>query len=116
MGAAARTIVGALLLGSVVQGHLASWALGLLGFPAMLLAWQWPQARRTSARLEVTGPPGHALNLAVPNWPLRRDNQIGAAVFRPSEHLERRGFPGRVRPPSVRVAGGRLTADRSGAR
>jgi hypothetical protein len=45
VGAAARTIVGALLVGSVVQGHLASWALGLLGFPAMLLAWQWPQAR-----------------------------------------------------------------------
>jgi hypothetical protein len=61
--AAARIIVGALLLGSVVQGHLASWALGFL---AMLLAWQWLRARRTSARLEVTGPLGHALNLAVP--------------------------------------------------
>jgi hypothetical protein len=116
VGAAARIIVGALLLGSVVQGHLASWALGLLGFPAMLLAWQWPRARRTFARLEVTGPPGHALNLAVPNWPLRRDDQIGGAVFRPIEHLERRGFPGMVRPPSVRVAGGRLTAEGSGAR
>lgn len=63
MGTAARIIVGVLLLGSVVQGHLASWALGFL---AMLLAWH--------------------------------------------------GFPGMVRPPSVRVTGGRLTADRSGAR
>jgi hypothetical protein len=111
--AAARIIVGALLLGSVVQGHLASWALGFL---AMLLAWQWLRARRTSARLEVTGPLGHALNLAVPNWLLRRDDQIGGAVFWPIDHLERRGFPGTVRPPSVRVTGGRLTADRSGAR
>ena len=116
VGAAARIIVGALLLGSVVQGHLASWALGLLGFPAMLLAWQWLRARRTSARLEVTGPPGHALNLAVPNWLLRRDDQIGGAVFWPIDHLERRGFPEMARPPRVRVAGGRLTADRSGTR
>jgi hypothetical protein len=82
----------------------------------MLLAWQWLRARRTSARLEVTGPLGHALNLAVPNWLLRRDDQIGGAVFWPIDHLERRGFPGTVRPPSVRVTGGRLTADRSGAR
>jgi hypothetical protein len=115
VGTAARTIVGAPLLSSV-EGHLASWALGLLGFPAMLLAWQCLRARRTFARLEVTGPPGHALNLPVPNWLLRRDDQIGAAVFRPIEHLERRGFPGMVRPPSVRVAGGRLTAEGSGAR
>lgn len=116
MGTAARIIVGALLLGSVVQGHQASWALGLLGFLAMLLAWQWLRARRTSARLEVTGPPGHALNLAVPNWLLRRDDQIGCAVFWPIDHLERRGLPGMVRQPSVRATGGRLTADRSGAR
>jgi hypothetical protein len=94
----------------------ATWALGLLGFPAMLLAWQWLRARRTSARPEVTGPLGHALNLAVPNWLLRRDDQIGGAVFWPIGHLERRGFPGMVRQPSVRLAGRRLTAVRSGAR
>jgi hypothetical protein len=62
---------GALLVGSVVQGHLArgfhpsSWALGVLGFPAVLLAWQWLRARRTPTRLAVTGPVGHARNLAV---------------------------------------------------
>ena len=160
IGTAARIIVGLVLLGSVVQGHLArgfhlsSWALGLLGFPAMLVAWQWRRARRTSARLEATGPVGHALNLAVflalylweftsdaallfygasmwvaalrgdagcevlavSNWLLRRDDQIGCAVFCPIDYLERRGFPGMVRQPRVRVAGGRLTADRSGAR
>jgi bifunctional DNase/RNase len=77
------------------------------------------------ATVEVEGPPGmqsvdarpsDALNLAVPSWLLRRDDQIGGAVFWPIDHLERRGFPGTVRPPSVRVTGGRLTADRSGAR
>ena len=80
------------------------------------LAWQWLRARRSSARLEVTGSSGHGLNLAVPSWLLRRDDQIGGAVFWPIEHLERRGFPGMVRQPSVRVADGRLTADRSGTR
>ncbi len=112
MGTAARIIVGALLLSALSK---ASWALGLLGFPAMLPAWQWLPARRTSARLEVTGPLGHAHNLAVPNPP-RRDDQIGCAVFWPIEHPERRRFPGMVRQPSVRATGGRLTTDRSGAR
>lgn len=70
-GAAARFGVGLMLLGSVVWGHLArgfhlsSWALGLLVFPALLLAWQWLRARRTPARLVATGPLGHAFNLAV---------------------------------------------------
>ena len=142
VGTAARVIVGALLLGSVVQGHLArgfhlsSWALGLLGFPALLLAGQWLRARRTPARLQATGPLAHALNLAVflalyltfwyapalsftsdaalvfygasmllaalrgyagcevlavSNWLLRRDDQVGCAVFWPVDHLERRG-------------------------
>jgi hypothetical protein len=54
IGTAARIIVGLVLLGSVVQGHLArgwhlsSWALGLLGFPALLLAWQWLRARHAA--------------------------------------------------------------------
>jgi hypothetical protein len=70
-GTAARILVGALLLGSVVQGHLArgfhlsAWALGLLGFPAVVVGLQWVRARRTPTRLEATGPVGHALNLAV---------------------------------------------------
>jgi hypothetical protein len=71
LGATARTIVGALLLGSVIQGHLArgfhpsAWALGLAGFPAVLVGLQSLRARRTPTRLEATGPVGHALNLAV---------------------------------------------------
>jgi hypothetical protein len=70
-GTAARIVVGALLLGSVAQGHLArgfhpsAWALGLVGFPAVLVGLQWLRARRTPAPLKATGPVGHALNLAV---------------------------------------------------
>jgi hypothetical protein len=71
LGAAARVAVGLLLLGSVTRGHLtqgfhpASWALGLLGFPAAVLVPQWLRARRTPARLEATGPVAHALTVAV---------------------------------------------------
>jgi hypothetical protein len=70
-GTTARILVGALLVGSVAQGHLArglhpsAWALGLVGFPAVLVGLQWLRARRTPTRLEATGPVGHALNLAV---------------------------------------------------
>jgi hypothetical protein len=133
LGTTARIVVGALLLGSVVQGHLArgfhpsAWALGLVGFPALLVGLQWLPARRTPRRLEATGPIGHALNLAVflvlylleptsdaalifygasmwlaalrgyagcevlaaSNWLLRRDDQIGCALFWPVDQLER---------------------------
>jgi hypothetical protein len=134
VGTAARLLVAALLLGSVVHGHLAhgfhpsSWALGLVGFPAVVLALLWLRARRTPARLEATGPLSHALNpavlltlylmeptsdaalifygtsmllaaargdpgcevLAVSNWLLGRDDQVGCAVFWPVDYLERR--------------------------
>jgi hypothetical protein len=120
------------MVGSVVQGHLArgfhlsSWALGLVGLPALVLALQWLRARRTPTPLEATGPVSHALNLAlflalylmeatsdaalifygtsmllaalrgyagcevlaVSNWLLRRDDQVGCAVFWPVDHLE----------------------------
>ena len=71
LGTTARIVVGALLLGSVAQGHLArgshpsAWILGLVGFPAVLVGLQWLRARRAPTRLEATGPVGHALNLAV---------------------------------------------------
>jgi hypothetical protein len=70
-GTTARVIVGLGLLGSVAWGHLrggfhpAPWLLGLVGFPAVLLAWQWPRARRVPASLRATGPVGHVGNLAV---------------------------------------------------
>lgn len=132
IGATARIVVGALLLGSVVQGHLArgshlsAWALGLVGIPAVLVGLQWLRARRTSTRLEATGPVGHVLNLAVflvlylleptsdaalifygasmwlaalrgyagceslavSNWLLGRDDQVGCALFWPVDQLE----------------------------
>jgi hypothetical protein len=67
IGTTARVIVGLFLLASLFLGQLAapvrpsSWALGLLGFPALLLAWQWLRARRVPARLQATGPVAHAL-------------------------------------------------------
>ncbi len=109
--------------------------LGLVGFPAVLLAWQWLRARRSRLRLQATGPLGHALNpavflalylapwyapalwfasdaalvfygtsmvlaalrgyagcevLAVSNWLLGRNDQVGCVVFSPIDRLERR--------------------------
>jgi hypothetical protein len=137
LGTAARVAVGILLLSTVAWGHVrgdfhpAQWALGLLGFPAVVLAGQWLRARRTPTRLRATGPAAHVLNLlvpvalylteatsdatlvfysasmllaavrgyagcevlAVPNWLLGRDDQIGCAVFLPIDHLERRQAP-----------------------
>jgi hypothetical protein len=71
IGTAARVVVGLVFLGSVVLGqhrtHVtpAPWLLGLIGFPVVLLAWQWVRARRTPARLQATGPLGLALNCVV---------------------------------------------------
>ena len=131
-GTSARIAVGALLLESVVQGHLArgfhlsAWVLGLVGFPALLVGLQWLRARRTPTRLDATGPVGHAVNLAVflalylaeptsdaallfygasmwlsalrgyagcevlavSNWLLGRDDQVGCALFWPIDQLE----------------------------
>jgi hypothetical protein len=132
LGTAARIVVGALLVGSVAQGHLArgfhlsAWVLGLVGFPALLVGLQWLRARRTPTWLEATGPVGHAVNLAVfsvlylseptsdaalifygasmwlaalrgyagcevlamSNWLLHRDDQVGCALFWPVDRLE----------------------------
>jgi hypothetical protein len=138
IGTAVRLLVGLGLLGSVTWGHLArgfhpwSWALGLLGFPALLVAFQWVRALRTTTRLQATGPVGHAVNLAVflvlylweptsdaalvfygasmllaalrgyggcevlavPNWLLGRDDQIGCALFWLIDHREHPSNPG----------------------
>lgn len=138
-GSLARVVVGVLLLGDVAVGHWArgfhpaAWALGLVGFPAVLLAAQWLRTRRGRAPLRATGPGGHALNcavflalyltpsyapalsvtsdaalvfygasmllaaargyagcevLAVSNWLLRRDDQVGCLLFAPIDHVE----------------------------
>jgi hypothetical protein len=132
LGTVARLVVGLGLLGSVTWGHLArgihpwSWGLGLLVFPALLVAGQRLRARRNPARLEATGPVAHAINvavflilylwepssdatlvfygasmllavlrgddgcevLAVGNWLLGRDDQVGCALFWPVDRLE----------------------------
>ncbi len=141
IGTAARVVVGVWLFGSAAYGHVAGefrpapWALGLVGFPALLLGWQWWRARRSPARLEVTGPVAQVLNvvvffafyltpdyapvlsvtsdaavvfygfsmllaavrgyagcevLAVSNWILRRDDQLGCLLFGPVDYLEGR--------------------------
>ena len=134
-GTAARVVLGALLVGIVAVGHFqpAAWALGLVGFPAVLLTWQWLRARRSPARFQATGPLAFAINigvflalfltpwyapplavtsnaaqlfygasmllaalrgdagcevLAVSNWLLQRDDQVGCVVFEPVDHLE----------------------------
>jgi hypothetical protein len=132
IGTTARLLVGGLFVGSVTWGHLdrefhpSAWLLGLVGFPALLVAGQWLWARRSPTPLRATGPVAHALNvavfvvlylleptsdaallfygasmwlaaargyagcevLAVPNWLLRRDDQVGCAVFWPIDQLE----------------------------
>ena len=71
LGTTARGLVGGLLLGSVAWGHLTrgfhpfAWLLGLVGFPALLLAAQRLRARRAPTPLRATGPAAHALNLAA---------------------------------------------------
>jgi hypothetical protein len=144
LGTAARAAVGLVLLGSVAWGHLArgfhpsSWALGLLGFPALLLAVQWLRVRRTPTRLEATGPISHVVNLAafvvlylleptsdatllfygasmllaalrgdagcevlaLPNWLLHRDDQVGCAVFWPIDRLEHHRIAAAVAHPA----------------
>lgn len=62
LGTAARLVVGVLLVGSVIHGQLAThlrpatWVLGLIGFPALVLAWHWWRVRRTRARFYDTSP------------------------------------------------------------
>lgn len=112
--------------------------LGAIGFPAVLLAWQWLRARRNSTRFEATGPVGTAVNmvvflalfltpwyarnfsftsdaalvfygasmllaairgyggcevLAISNWVLSRDDQVGCFVFGPVDYMEHRLKP-----------------------
>lgn len=141
VGTAARAVLGSVLLGSVIWGERrdalpAGLVLGLMGFPVLMLAWQWLRASHQPARLRATGPAGTAVNcvaglvvyligwyvpalwftsdallafygasmllaalrgyagcevLAVSNWVLGRDDQVGCVVLSPIDHLEGRG-------------------------
>lgn len=142
VGTAARTVAGLGLLADVTIGQFtgrgfvpASWILGLVVVPALAVTWQWWRARREPARLDMTGPWGYVLNvalflvvfvpqwfvpgmsvlwdgglifvsasmllaavrgyagcevLAVSNWLLRRDDQIGCVLFTPIDRGEHR--------------------------
>jgi hypothetical protein len=67
LGTVVRIGVGVVLAGSVLYGHAArgwhpaAWLLGLLVFPAVVLAAQWWSTRTRPAPLRVTGPVGHLL-------------------------------------------------------
>jgi hypothetical protein len=68
IGTAARLGAGLLLIGNVAYGQLvthhvrpATWALGLLGFPALVLAWHVWRIRRHPARFDDTSPLSYLL-------------------------------------------------------
>jgi hypothetical protein len=149
IGTAARVVLGLfLLLFGVVDGKVSvihgqvrfgfeppAVLLGLVAFPAVILAVQWLRARRVPTDLQATGPLATTLNmlvflvlfltpwyapslavtsdaalvfygasmllaamrgyggcevLAVSNWVLRRDDQVGCLVLAPVDYLERR--------------------------
>jgi hypothetical protein len=74
IGTAARLVVGLLLVGLIVYGQLSSaghlspttWALGLIGFPALVLAWHFWRIRRNPARFSDTSALSFVLSLALP--------------------------------------------------
>src|SRR5260370_8014477 len=79
IGTTARVVLGLFLVGYgliggtlvVGQGQLRTGfeplgvLLGLIGFPAILLAWQWLRMRHDATRFEATGPVGTAINMGV---------------------------------------------------
>jgi hypothetical protein len=74
LGTAVRLLVGLLLVGLIVYGQLATsghltpvtWVLGLLGFPALVLAWHVWRIRRTPAPFSDTSPLSFVLSLVLP--------------------------------------------------
>ena len=72
IGTAARLLLGLDLVGSVVHGqfatHLvpASWALGLLGFPALVLGWHSRRIRRHPAPFHDASLLSIILSVALP--------------------------------------------------
>jgi hypothetical protein len=112
-GTAARLVVGLLLVGLIVYGQLSSsrhltpttWALGLIGFPALVLpvalyltGWFVPPLWFTSdatlifvgSSLLLAALRGDAgcEFLALSNWLLRRSDQMACAIFTPIDSLE----------------------------
>jgi peptidoglycan/LPS O-acetylase OafA/YrhL len=139
-GTIARLVIGVLLAGSVIETQRLDgfdptpWLLGLAGFPAVLLAWQWLRTRRNLRPVHAIGVAGHTVCLAIglglaltpsyapalsvtqpavalfygvsmllavvrgyagcevlalSNWLMRRDDQVGCVLFTPIDHLDR---------------------------
>jgi hypothetical protein len=72
IGTASRLVAGLLLVGSVVFGQLethhvrpATWALGVVGFPVLVLTWHWWRIRRTPARFHDSSPLSYALGVLL---------------------------------------------------
>ena len=71
MGTVARMLVGCLIVGDVVYGHVMGtfrptpWILGLVGFPGLILAVQAMRARRDPRPLDATGPLAQVLNIVA---------------------------------------------------
>jgi drug/metabolite transporter (DMT)-like permease len=68
IGTGTRLVAGLLLVGNVAYGQLvsqhvrpATWALGLVGFPALVLAWHVWRVRRHSARFSHDSPLSYAV-------------------------------------------------------
>jgi hypothetical protein len=149
IGTTARVVIGLLLLGYglvggtvvISHGQLRTGfeplgvLLGVIAFPAVLLAWQWLRARSSTTRFEATGLVATAINmavffalvltpwyapalaftsdaafvfygasmllaalrgyggcevLAISNWVLGRDDQVGCFVLSPVDNIESR--------------------------
>jgi hypothetical protein len=72
IGTAARLVLGGYLFGSVIYGQLAThyfrpttWALGLIGFPALVLAWHAWRIRRHPARFYDDSPLSFVLGILL---------------------------------------------------
>jgi hypothetical protein len=74
IGTAVRLVLGLLLVGSIVYGQLSSsghlspstWVLGLLGFPALVLAWHFWRIRRNPVHFHDASPLSFVLSIALP--------------------------------------------------
>jgi hypothetical protein len=121
IGTTARLVVGLLLVGIIVYGQLmsghlspATWALGLIGLPALVLAWHCWRIHRNPARFSgwfvsplwftsdatlifvgsslllaaLRGNAGCEF-LAFSNWLLHRSDQLACAVFTPIDSVKR---------------------------
>ena len=140
-GTAGRVALGVaffLVVLLIPEGGALKWheaALGLLGAPAVVLAWQLMRLRWTTERLDATGVGGFVVNfgigavlfislptrdaaflfygtslllaaargyagcelLAISNWLLRREDEVGCVVFFPLDAVEASVNEGRSR-------------------